>query len=364
MEENKTGEILCSNCSAKLKFEPGTNSLKCEFCGTVNEIEIDENEVVEEIDFDKYLNEDFEGNENIEVENIVCKSCGAKTTFEPNIVSGACPFCGNNIVIADGSEKNKLIKPKSLLPFKIERKQTSVLFKTWLKKLWWAPSDLKKIATVKDKIKGVYIPFWTYDSKTFTNYKGRRGDNYTTTETYTDSEGKSKTRTVTRTSWTSVSGSVNKDFDDVLVIASNSLPHKYAVKLEPWDLENLVPFNEQYLLGFVAESYQIHLKDGFNVAKEIMNKDIEKLIKRDIGGDKQVIKSYNVKHDDITFKHILLPVWISAYKYKNKVYRILINARTGEVQGERPYSWIKIIAAILVAAAIIAGIIYLIAENN
>lgn len=360
--ENNT-QILCSNCSAKLSYKPGTEHLKCEFCGTINEIEKDET-IIEEIDYEKFLNENVDDSEKIEIINIVCNSCGAKTTFEPNIVSGACPFCGTNIVISNGSETNKLIKPKSLLPFKIKKSQTSGLFKTWLKKLWWAPSELKKIATIKEKIKGVYIPFWTYDANTQTSYRGKRGVNYTTTESYTDSDGKSKTRTVTKTSWSSVSGNVDFNFDDVLVPASNSLPHKYLNKLEPWELQNLVPFNEKYLFGFVAESYQIGLKDGFDNAKLIMVDKIKKLIKKDIGGDKQIIKSFNAKYDDITFKHILLPIWISAYKYKNKVYRILINAQTGEVQGERPYSWIKITLAILIIALIIAGIVYIVIEQN
>ena len=138
------------------------------------------------------------------------------------------------------------------------------------------------------------------------------------------------------------SGHVDNLFDDVLVVASKSLPREYVEKLEPWELQNLVPFNESYLSGFKTESYQIDLKEGFDDAKIKMDERIRAAVCSDIGGDHQRIHTLNTIYNNITFKHILLPIWISAYQYKEKVYRFLINGLTGEVQGERPYSWIKI----------------------
>ncbi len=365
IQETVQNEIACSNCSAKLKFSPGTNSLKCEYCGTVNEIEISEEEI-EEIDFDKFLNENDTSVEKQEIVTIKCNSCGAETTLDPNIVSDSCAFCGSNIVLTDGTSCS-IIKPKSLLPFIVDSKKAFTLFRTWIKKLWWAPSALKKFAKLNKKIAGMYIPFWTYDSNTTCQYRGQRGDNYTTTETYsTVVNGKSvtKTRTVTRIRWRSASGSVNNKFDDVLVVATTSLPKKYLEKLEPWDLDSLIPFDEKYLSGFRTESYQVGIKEGFDDAKIKMTKEIKVTVKKDIGGDHQRISKMNTKYNDITFKHILLPVWISAYKFKDKVYRFMINARTGEVQGERPYSWIKITLAVLAVLAIIAAIVLVVQYYN
>lgn len=365
IQETIQKEIACSNCSAKLKFEPGTNSLKCEYCGTMNEIEISDEEI-EEIDFNKFLNENDVTVEKQEIVTIKCNSCGAESTFDPNIVSDSCAFCGSNIVLSGGTSCS-VIKPKSLLPFKVESKKAYELFSTWIKKLWWAPSALKKFAQLNEKLAGMYIPFWTYDSDTTCAYRGRRGDDYQTTETYTTTEnGQSvtKTRTVTKTRWTSVSGTVYNKFDDVLVVGTTSLPKKYMEKLEPWDLENLVPFDEKFLSGFRTESYHVGVKEGFDDAKVKMTNVIRTSVKRDIGGDHQQISSMNTRYDDITFKHILLPVWISAYRYNEKVYRFMINARTGEVQGERPYSWVKIFLAIVVGLAIIAGIIFAVKYFN
>jgi len=352
-------EVTCKQCAAKLTFAPGTTSLKCEYCGAENIIETG-NDAVVEIDFEKFLNEELPSVQKQEISTVRCNGCGAQTTFDKNIVSDLCPFCGSVLVVKEPTS-NSVIKPSSLLPFKVDTKQAFSKFQSWLKGLWFAPSDLKKFATQQEKLKGMYIPYWTYDSKTFTFYKGERGDDYQATETYTTTEnGQSvtKTRTVTKTRWTPVHGNVDNVFDDVLVLASKSLPKDYTERLEPWDLDQLVNYDEKFLSGFRTETYQVNLKDGFTDAKGKMDVVIKETIRKHIGGDHQRISTTNTKYNDITFKHILLPIWISAYKYNSKIYRFLVNGRTGEVQGERPWSWIKITLTIVVVAAIIGTIIW------
>ena len=320
IQETNQSEIICRNCSAKLKFAPGTTSLKCEYCGAENEIEIKQ-EAIEEIDFVSFIETEFNKEEKVEVATVRCNACGAETSMKENVVSDMCPFCGNPLVVKEGSTRS-LLKPKSLLPFNIDPKKAQGLFQKWIGGLWFAPSGLKKYAQQTEKLTGIYIPYWTYDSNTSTSYSGQRGDNYQTSESYTttDSSGnaKTETRTVTKVRWT----------------------------------------DEKFLSGFKTESYQVDVKQGFDYAKVKMDKVIESTIRTDIGGDLQQISSKNTAYNDITFKHILLPLWISAYRYNQKVYRFMINARTGEVQGERPYSWIKITLAVLVGIAIIGGIVW------
>lgn len=353
-------EVTCKNCAAKLTFAPGTTSLKCEYCGAENEIEV-KNDAVQEIDFEAFISEKYASVQKQEISTVRCEGCGAQTTFDPNVVSELCPFCGSVLVVKDPTSQS-IVKPGSLLPFKIDTNKAFGQFKTWLNKLWFAPSDLKKFATQQEKLKGMYIPYWTYDSKTYSRYTGERGDDYQATETYTTTEnGKSvtKTRTVTKTRWRSVSGSVNNTFDDVLVLASKSLPKTHTEKLEPWDLKELINYDEKFLSGFRTETYQVDMKDGFTEAKTKMEPVIRNTVNRDIGGDHQRISTLSTTYNDISFKHILLPVWISAYRYNDKIYRFLVNGRTGEVQGERPWSWIKITLAILAGLAIIGGVIWL-----
>jgi len=359
-KEKLNNELVCVGCGAILQFKPGSKNLVCTYCGAENAI-AQSTETIEEIDYEKFVNEKLKQEEKIDIVTIRCNACGASITLDPNITSDQCPYCASNIVIKSGTTSS-LLKPKSLLPFVIERKKAAELFKNWISKLWFAPSDLKKADIANEKLNGIYVPYWTFDSSTHTWYTGQRGDYYYVTETYTTTENNqtvTKTRRVRKTRWTSVSGQVNNNFDDVLVIASHSLPKKYTERLEPWDLKQLIPFNDKYLSGFRSESYQVEVTDGLNEAKSKMVPVIKTSIRRDIGGDQQQIMSMNTSYNDITFKHILLPIWISSYRFKDKVYRFLVNGQTGEVQGERPYSAIKIILFVLVIIAIIVAIILL-----
>ncbi len=355
------GKVKCKDCGGILQYSPGQNSLTCIYCGTLNEIAGENEPVVqEEQDFNSYLANASASAETIQTTTVKCGSCGSATSLQPNVTSDSCPFCGTALVIQGGTATNS-IRPSYLLPFAIERKKGNDLFKNWVKALWWAPNDLKVIAQ-NDKLKGLYIPYWTYDSNTVTHYTGQQGTHYYVTESYSTTEnGKSVTRTrqVQKTRWISVSGTVSNDFDDVLVNASKSLPDKLANDLEPWDLHELKAFNEQFLTGFITEQYQIDVKEGFEKAKVRMDSVIRTSINKSIGGDVQQITSMNSTYDNITFKHILLPIWLSAYRYSEKVYRFMINGRTGEVQGERPYSWMKIAGAIFAGLAVIAGVIFL-----
>jgi hypothetical protein len=229
--------------------------------------------------------------------------------------------------VATASSKRQ-IKPRSLLPFHVRREQADELFKRWVASLWFAPNDLTTVAR-RAGMDGAYIPAWTYDADTYSTYAGERGDDYWDTESYTAFENGRhvrRTRQVRRTRWRRVSGRVSNRFDDVLVKATRSLPEKHLHALEPWDLQSLVPYRDEYLSGFAAETYQIDLVQGFEMAKGIMAGTIHATIRADIGGDHQRIHHVDTHYRGVTFKHLLLPVWISAYRYHERVFRFLVNA--------------------------------------
>lgn len=348
-------QFPCSSCDAALTFAPGLHVLKCAYCGTENPVpevyQETAREALAELDFHTYL-KNLAGNEETYTVSVVkCSSCGAESSFQPNIVAGECAFCGTALVNPPTSEH--LIKPRALLPFRVDRQQAYEAFRKWINSLWFAPNDLKKRAVTEGKLSGMYLPHWTFDSHTNTDWTGQRGEHYYVTETHLVN-GKPQTRQVRRTRWYHVSGRVDHTFDDVLVCASNALPRKLITSLEPWDLQALVPYEDAYLAGFRAERYSVELEEGWNHARNRIDRNIDQMIRRQIGGDEQRITWKNTHYNDITFKHILLPLWISAYRYQEKVYRFMINARTGEVQGERPWSWLKITLLVLLILAIVA----------
>lgn len=351
-------QFPCKQCGASLVFAPGTRHLKCQYCGTDNEIAAEAGETeAEERDFLLELERLDRDSEHAETLTVRCDGCGAESTLEANRTAGACVFCGRPLVAQ--AHSRRVIKPSYLLPFGVTAATATASFRTWIAGLWFAPGDLKTYAD-RGGLKGVYLPAWTYDCETSTRYTGQRGDDYWTTESYTTVvNGRSVTRTrqVRRTRWSSASGRVENSFDDVLVMASHSLPETCSEKLTPWDLKQAVPYKDEYLAGFVAESYQVGLAQGFEGAKGAMAGAINARICRDIGGDHQRVTWTSTKYSEITFKHLLLPVWLSSYRYKERTFRFVVNARTGEVWGERPYSAWKItglVLAILAALGVIA----------
>jgi predicted RNA-binding Zn-ribbon protein involved in translation (DUF1610 family) len=346
----------CVSCGGNLVFKPGTCALACPSCGVQNVIETAA-APIEELDFETFLRA-AETQASLEERlTVTCANCAAETTLGANLTADACPFCGTKIVAQ--AKSTRAIAPRSLLPFKITREHSTSRFHAWLASRWFAPTALKRFARTNG-LDGIYTPYWTYDCATTTHYTGQRGEHYWDTETHhTTRNGKTvtETRRVRKTRWHSASGTVQNTFDDVLVLASAALPRKQADALAPWDLGELVPFKEDYLSGFKVQSYSVGLSEGFNAAKEKMDPEIRAKIRADIGGDEQRIASMSVRYHEITFKHVLLPVWISAYRFKDRVYRFLVNARTGEVQGERPYSWVKITLLIASIATLAAALV-------
>lgn len=302
-----------------------------------------------EYDFHQALQALSTAPQNAEISQIHCDACGAGFKFEQSVHAGECPFCGTAIVV--NTVAARPITPKSLLPFKIDEAQAKLQFKRWLKGLWFAPNKVKKYTDDDAKLLGVYIPYWTFDSATETAYLGARGDvYYVEQQVQYEENGRIVTgvRQVPQIRWTPVRGRVTRFFDDVLVGASKSLPRQILDHLEPWDLENLLPYDENYLKGFSSEYYQIALDQGFDEAKRKMDNVIYQDIAFDIGGDQQRIDQFNTTHNNPTYKHCLLPVWSAAFRYRQQAYRFVINGRTGQVQGERPYSYWKIAFAVIV----------------
>lgn len=344
----------CQQCGAKLEFAPGKSALQCPYCGHQNQIPEDRaarQEAVEELDYHAYLEEKAGNEATIERQAVQCKACGAQSQFAAHIVSDRCSFCAAPM-IAVNAYAQRVIRPKSVAPFDIKESDARNRFRDWVKGLWFAPNALKQAYRAERGLKGIYTPYWTYDADSDTAYAGQRGVDYTVTETYVEN-GETKSRQVVRTNWYPVSGEVAVSFDDVLVIGSNTLPASYAANLSPWRLDKLQAYTDEYVAGFTVEAYQVGLQPGFTQAQEIMEEEIRAAICRDIGGDHQRIASMQPRYMNISFKHILLPIWLSSYQYGGKTYRFLVNGQTGKVQGERPYSVWKIIGAVCVALVVV-----------
>ncbi len=353
----------CPQCGADMRFDPATGGLVCDFCGYRAEVD-DQGPAapaIRELDFQAAIESRLPDIDHEDVRGVSCPNCGALITFSDATHSKDCPFCGTPVVIDTGT--HRAIKPKGVVPFALAEGAARKEMSDWLGRLWFAPNGLQEYARKGRKMQGIYVPYWTFDAQTDSKYRGQRGTAYYVTRTVTRN-GKRTTQRVRKIRWRSVSGRVSRFFDDVLVLASRSLPKRYTDALEPWQLSDLEPYRPDFLAGFGAEGYTVELSDGFDQARAYMDRVIRRDVKFDIGGDEQRISRVDTRVSDVAFKHILLPVWLAVYKYRGQTFRFVVNGQTGKVQGERPYSAWKIAFAV-VAGLIVAGVIgYFVAQNQ
>ena len=348
----------CEQCGAMQVYAVGSGELECRYCGHRSAI-VSGHEPIREKDFYAALRE-LEQATALKVEKtyVKCVQCAAQFELDENIHAGECPFCGTSVITS--TSHLKPIKAGALLPFSITKKQAQARYKTWLASLWFAPGALKDHAREATKLHGIYIPYWTYDSQTHSSYSGMRGDIYYVQQSYTSVENGrhvTRTRREPRIRWTPASGHTQRHFDDVLIGASRTLPRKITDWLEPWDLENMVPYSEAYISGFSSEVYQVDLDEGFSLAQGVMENFIRRDVKHQIGGDQQRITHLQTQHSETSFKHVLLPLWSASFNFKGKTYRFVVNGRNGNIQGERPYSWVKIAFTLTSAGSLLAGAI-------
>lgn len=342
----------CPQCGADYRFDPATAELKCDHCGHRDGIDAGPwaRAAIRELDLREALSTDLPEIEMEETRVSSCPSCAAQVEFDPELHAKECPFCATPVVLDTGAHRH--IKPRGVLPFALDEAQARAAMRDWLGSLWFAPNGLKDYARKGRRMQGIYVPYWTFDAQTESAYRGQRGTVYYETRRVRQGD-ETRTVRVAKVRWRRVSGRVARFFDDVLVLASRSLPKRFTDGLAPWDLAAMEPYRPEFLAGFRAEGYQVSLENGFAEARQIMDRTIARDVKFDIGGDRQRIEEIDTRLSRTTFKHVLLPVWMAAYRYRGESYRFVVNGRTGQVQGERPWSAWKIAFAVL--ALLLAG---------
>lgn len=341
----------CPSCGGVMDFDPATGGLSCPYCGHKEAIPVDDEipSKAEELDF-----ESAESTENcnwgVETKTVICKACGAETIYDSLQLAAVCPFCGSNQVM-EANDKNTLA-PGGVVPFQITDKEAADLFKKWIKRKWFCPKLAKESAKPKS-FNGVYLPYWTFDTNTRADYTAEYG------KTRSIKEKNGETRTVT--DWYHTSGSYSTRINDELVHASTTHDQVMLLGLEPFDTENNKAYKPEYIAGFTSERYTIGLKEAWEIAKCSINSRLRNAISSQIRSNHSADEVRDIQmtafYQDITYKYLLLPIWISNYKYNDKVYQFMVNGQTGKVSGRSPISIGRVAVAILIGI-ILAVIFY------
>ncbi len=346
----------CSSCGGNTVYDPSTGTLKCPFCGNEQELEKTFHNVIEH-DFLKALEENnhsWDDGERV----FNCKNCGAETILNEHRIADFCSFCGSSHITL--SDHGAGIKPALIVPFKISQEEAVEKFKSWVKKRYFAPTKLIQSYTL-NTLSGAYIPYWTFDAETSSSYIVRIGTYYYVTVTRTvmqDGKPTQVTEQVRKISWRTETGHYREFFDDVLIRASNNVANNLIHKVEPFALSELVDYQSAYLSGFLAERYSIPLNDGWHEATSVIDGHIRNGIYGQVYGDVVEIVNVDTDYEDITYKHILLPIWISSFHFNKKMYRFLVNGQTGRVTGQSPISIVKVSILVAVILAIIAVVVF------
>ena len=335
----------CPSCGGIMDYNPAKNNMTCPYCGYEESIEVvNETFVAEELDFNQAENDEA-CDWGTATRTVICKACGAETVYDFNDIASECPYCGSNQIIEQETQVN-VMAPGGVVPFQLDAKTASSRFKSWIKGQFFCPKQAQENAKPKS-FTGMYLPFWTFDSRTSSSYTGQYG----IVRRRRTRDGK----TVSETQWYHTGGQYSLFIDDILVCGSSRQDTQMLNQIEPFDTSKVVEYKPEYLAGFTAERYTVKVKSAWETAKDkiasILKRDIESKIQREHGTTLTRFVQVNTTHRNVTYKYILLPVWISSFKYNGKIYHFMINGQTGKVSGQVPISWPKVI---LTVAALIA----------
>ena len=331
----------CPQCGATMDYDPVTLGLKCPYCEHTEEIPEAEPELVacQEQDFET-AEQTGNCNWGTRQKTVTCKSCGAVTVYDALDVSNECPYCGSNQVME--AYDDDTLAPGGVVIFKITKEQAGANFKNWLRRKWFCPKAAKQSAS-PESFKGVYVPSWTFDADTHSQYTGEYGK---------DRQVKKGNNESVVTDWYRTSGSYDKFIDDELVSGTTRQDSELFSSIMPYDTADNKVYRPEYLAGFAAERYTVGLKEAWEKAKEKIKNKLQSLIESKIRSDHNAdhVRNLSIRttYSNIKYKYLMIPVWISAFEYKGKVYQFMVNGQSGKVGGRSPVSALRVCLAIFI----------------
>lgn len=331
--------LPCPSCGSQLRYSAEQKKIACDHCGYLEEVDKSDDEVIEQcledaiVAAESYVPAD-EGKKLIE-----CQNCGANFLVDLDRVKIDCGFCGS-IKVNTTAFEHKYIQPHGVIPFYVSRKEAEKSFAKWIKQGAFHPNKLKRMAKM-DSLHGIYIPFWTYDAQTESTWSGQAGFQQQARPTMSR-RGQLQQVANQNMVWRSGNGHLSHFFDDIQVVASGGLEQRHMNKILPFNTNEVVNFDPRLLLDWEAEVYSIEVDKGYQMAEMIMDGKIRNMCAAQLGGDEQRNLHINSSKTNLTFKHIILPIWIASYEYMGQVYHFTINGQTGKAGGQKPISYIKI----------------------
>ncbi len=318
-----------------MRFDVESQGLKCEYCGTIKKLQSPEEAAqVEESDLATQTGEASK-DWGADRRAVTCKECGSVMFTSPEQISNICPFCGSNIILSE-EDTDFGIAPSAIIPFSITKEEVAKKYYYWNRFALWAPESFRT-GKVLGNMVGVYVPYWTFDADTVTSFSGKFG--------YTVDSGDSRV-----TEMRERNGVVEKFINDVCICGSKRFFNDRLLNsVISFRSEDLIPYTPDALAGFAAEKYTIGSDEAWeNAKKGVVRKRILNAACKKVGADsydKNV--QLSTEYSNVKYKYILVPVWLTACRYKGKVYNVVASGHNGKGNCRRPISTAKIIILIL-----------------
>lgn len=332
----------CPQCGAATKFDVAAGGVACEHCGFSAAPQAQKVGLrAEGLEFTLETLGQAELGWGVDRQELHCEACGADLALAANALTATCPFCASNRVNVRSAPSDQL-RPRFLIPFKVQPQATRALAKTWLGQGWYHPDQLGASAIV-ERFTGVYLPFWTFGAQIASTWKAEVG--YEREERYYDSDDKTwKTRT--EIDWRWEEGQISLNVADLLVSGSAHLSQVILKRLQPFNLNDLVSYAPDFLAGWQAQTYEVTLPKAWEQGKAEMRERAKSACQGQIGSSH--VRNFRMTADfaEETWRYVLLPVYLAAYKFENRIYQVMVNGQTGAIAGQKPVAWWKIWLAV------------------
>jgi hypothetical protein len=286
-------------------------------------------------------------------------------TADPQQRSYTCPFCDSTYVIEFSPTLTGRQPPEFVIGFAITPEKAHQMFRAWLRRnSWFRPGDLSH-ASVAEKMKGIYLPFWSFSMLAQSQWSASIGEHWYRTETYTTTDSKGRTTTHTRqvqeTEWWPLAGRHHRYYSGYLVSGSKGLPQNQAERIMPFQLPALKRYEPYFLAGWLAEEYSVAREEALGVCQQEFYRRERSNIGAFLPGDTHRALEVQTHFSNVSSDLCLVPVYLLSYRYQDKLYRFLLNGQTGKMDGDKPVSWQRIAIAVGVGLAIAAAIAAIIA---
>jgi DNA-directed RNA polymerase subunit RPC12/RpoP len=345
----------CPNCGATTSYDVALGGVACEHCGYVAPARSHEvGRRANEFEFTLETLSQAERGWGVARQELHCDNCGADLALTEGALTATCPFCASHKVNLRTADMDHL-RPRFLAPFKVLPEGARSAAREWLGRGWFHPDELARAANI-DRLAGVYLPFWTFDANINARWRAEVGREKT--ETYFDAESKSfKTRTVLDWRWES--GNAATEIDDLLVAGTSRVSRRILERVGNFDLGALVTYTPDYLAGWQAQAYDVTLPGAWEEAKALMREQAKADCLGRIGSPH--VRNFTMTADfaDETWRYLLLPVYLAAYRFEDKAFQVMVNGLSGSVAGQKPVAWWKVWLAVgaLLAPGLLAGLI-------